>query len=190
MNYMFKILYVLMFKAHLNQMLKHIHHSRGVCYFCHNLPNCPCLELIIQCQIILCFRSCSMQLCAIFLLTVFNISILYVKDGALVVRSNLSVSMCFKDASRPQQYSGTACLRAESGKMLIALKICSTWKHFCFPFLSFIYLLLLTLHTILFALLFLFSPYVSEVVKVCVYVNVYLHISPCGCMHQVVCVLN
>lgn len=30
----------------------------------------------------------------------------------------------------------------------------------------------------------LFSPSISEVSEVCVYVNVYLHIAPCGCTHQ------
>lgn len=131
---------------------------------------------------ILCYSSHNARLCSIL---AFCIGQKHQPTQTVPVVGEVS-----REALQTEVHQGpTSPLRtAESRKMLPPLKVCSTWKQFSFSFLNFLASFGSVHHFL--CLLFLFSPNISEVLEVCVYVNVYLHIAACSCMHQILCSTN
>lgn len=129
----------------------------------------------------LCFSSCNLRLCSIL---AFRAEHKHQPTQTVPVVGGVCREALQRCIHGTTSSLGTAGTR----KMLSPLKVCSTWKHLFsfFPKFSCLFWLCTS-----FSLPFSFYfPLISEVLKVCVYVNVYLHIAPCGCMHQVLCSTN
>lgn len=111
-------------------MLKHMHRFRAAHYF-----SCYLIVLdriLIQCQIILCFRSCNTQLTAMFLFAASNINVLH-----MAVLMRLAVSVHVKNAARLQKHFQKDLSQGMEDSS--RFEILHYMEPLCLPFLSFIF---------------------------------------------------